>query len=245
LRVVEESYAVYSESLVSDEDLFVREIEAQQAETQFNFASQLKGRRNTQSLCHSIMRAIESLRSNDNPFVVVMEDDALPTAAWETLWPQALRELLALRGAWDVVQTGGRFAFARTAPEEVVAAPCSRVFVTLPRSTAGQMIIYSRSVLHTAAKWLAAVKAGETVRVNDIFFTVNGPGSELYKERAEQFLVWHPRQALTTQSVHVSSTTGKHSDPNADFNSTSAFIQRLADIRLPPLSTQSLPRGCP
>jgi len=42
--VVEESYAVYSESLVSDEDLFVREIEAQQAETQFNFASQLKGR---------------------------------------------------------------------------------------------------------------------------------------------------------------------------------------------------------
>ena len=44
LRVVNESYISYSETAVSPEELLLREMEEEQADTNFNFASQLKGR---------------------------------------------------------------------------------------------------------------------------------------------------------------------------------------------------------
>ncbi len=43
LRVVEESYIVYGERVLSEEEEGLRGVEEEQAETQFNFASQLKG----------------------------------------------------------------------------------------------------------------------------------------------------------------------------------------------------------
>ena len=49
----------------------------------------------------SMHAAISTLEGNDDPFVLVMEDDAAPFPEFDELWPGVLAELLARPGEWD------------------------------------------------------------------------------------------------------------------------------------------------
>ena len=205
-------------------------------------ASHLERRTGRQSLCHTIMRALETLRAEpSHPWVVVLEDDALPTPAFARLWPAMVAELSARLGDWDIVQTGALFEYKLARNPVIAPVRCSRVFMSVPASTAGQMIIYNRSVLRLARKWLASVRAGKDVVYNDLFFTINGPGTaKLKKAESAEFRVWHPRESISTQSVHVSETTpGKVSNFVWAFSSASKRIAEAAEATLPPLNATS------
>lgn len=116
------------------------------------------------------MRVINTMLNNSDPFVVLMEDDVTPTPAFDVLWPRMLAELLSRLDEWDVVQTGGNFAW--TGLPHVTPVNCSRAFVSINASTGAQMIKFNRSVLRKASSWLSRVQQGLDSIYNDIYFTV-------------------------------------------------------------------------
>ena len=173
----------------------------------------------------SFANAIATLETNDDPFVLVLEDDAFPFPEFDALWPEVLEELVARPDEWDVLHGCPRFGFGCSAKPVFGTVPCSRALMSLSCGTAGHFLVFSRSILSIPAYHVWKGNKGRGPA--DTFFTANK--GEYRGNLAHNFRLRVPRRCLAYQNAHVSATTGKITDHRPMFKRTSDRLAAEAE----------------